>query len=177
MHPDRRALLAIHLVGGCAVLASYAYGFTAHTELAPGLWGGVPAWLRPFYTASMLFAALGYFAFSVPILFRLDPERTRIAGAGFRLFHLLYLLVLLPSALWMPLTFELLEQPRLWLWWAIRVVLFAVGAGSVGLVAAIARAEPWPSRGLRALALVGVLAFALQTAVLDALVWPVYFPR
>jgi poly-gamma-glutamate synthesis protein (capsule biosynthesis protein) len=55
-------------------------------------------------------------------------------------------------------------------------VLFAVGAGSLGLVAAIARARPWPSPGLRRLALLGALAFSLQTALLDALVWPAFFP-
>jgi hypothetical protein len=176
MHPLRRALLAIHLVGGLAVLGSYAHGFATWPELAPSLWGGVPDWLRPFYTASMLLAAAGYFAMSLPIAFRLDPERTRVGASGFGLFPWLYALILLPSALWMPLTFELLQRPRPGLWLAIRLVLLLVGAGSLLLCVAIARARPWPSRRLQRLALAGGLAFSLQTALLDALLWPALFP-
>jgi len=176
MHPQRRALLLVNLLGGAAVLGSYAHGFGAHPELAPSLWGGVPAWLRPLYTVSMLLAAAGYFAFSLPIAFRLDPASTRIDAVGYGLFPLLYALILVPSALWMPLTFELLQHPRPGLWLLIRLVLLGVGAGSLLLLAAIARARPWPSPGLRRLALIGALAFSVQTALLDALVWPALFP-
>jgi hypothetical protein len=177
MHPQRRALLWINLVGGLAVLGSYARGFTAHPHLAPQLWGGVPDAVRPLYTVSMLLAAAGYFAFTLPIAFRLDPERVRVAGVGYGIFPALYALILAPSALWMPLTFQMLEQPGIVLWWSIRLVLFLVGAGSVGLIAAIARAAPWPSAGWRRIALAGAVAFAIQTAVLDAGLWPAWFPK
>jgi hypothetical protein len=176
MHPKRRALLWINLLGGVAVIGSYAQGFLAHPELAPGLWGDVPETVRPLYTVSMLLAAAGYFAFTLPVAFRLDPDRIRVAGAGYEIFAGLYLLILVPSALWMPLTFQMLAQPGVALWWSIRLVLFLVGGGSVGLILALALAKPWPSTGLRRLALVGAVAFAFQTAVLDAALWPAWFP-
>jgi hypothetical protein len=170
--------LWLNLLGGTAVLGSYAHGLASHPLARAELWGGVPEALRPLYTASMLLAAAGYFAFSFFVLFRLDPERTRVFGRfGFGAFHLLYALILLPSALWMPLTFALLEAPSAALWAAIRVTLALVGLGSLGLVAALASAGPARAPGARALAVAGALAFSLQTAVLDALVWPAFFPR
>jgi len=179
MHPARRWLLVLNVLGGLAVLGSYAWGIAANPETRGQVWGGVPDSLRPLYTTSMLLAAAGYFAFSPFVFFRLDPERTRIAGGlGFGAFPLLYALVLIPSALWMPLTFAMLDAPSAALWAAIRTVLALVGIGSLGLVAAVATAQPPDAAPLaRAVAVVGALAFSFQTAILDALVWPAYFPR
>jgi hypothetical protein len=177
MHPARRSLFWLNLLGGCAVLGSYAHGLASHPLTRGEVWGGVPDPLRPLYTASMLLAAAGYFAFSFFVFFRLDPARTRVAGRfGFGAFHALYALILLPSALWMPLTFAMLDSPSGALWAAIRVALALVGIGSLGLVAAVASARPSEARLARAAAVAGALAFSFQTAVLDALVWPAYFP-
>jgi hypothetical protein len=178
MHASHRSLLALNVLGGIAVLGSYAHGLLTHPGTASQVWGGVPAGLRPLYTVSMLLAAAGYFAFGFFVFFRLDPERTRIAGRfGFGALHALYASILVPSALWMPLTFAMLEAPSAALWAAIRVTLALVGLGSLGLVAALASAGPARAPGARALAVAGALAFSLQTAVLDALVWPAFFPR
>jgi hypothetical protein len=159
------------------VLGSYAYGFLAHASSLGEVWGGIPLALRPLYTGSMFAAAAGYFAFTFFVLFRLDPRETRIsARLGYAGFLWLYALILVPSALWMPLTFAMLEAPNAWLWGAIRLVLAAVGVGSLGLVLALRSAGPTDPTFARGLALAGALAFSFQTAVLDALVWPAFFP-
>lgn len=177
MHSARRSMLWINVLGGIAVLGSYAIGIATHPETSGEAWGEVPDSLRPLYTVNMLLAAVGYFLFSYFVFFRLDPDSTRIAGRfGFRGFHGLYLLILVPSALWMPLTFAMLEEPSTGLWLAIRGVLALTGIGSVGLLAAILTVEAPRAAWARRLAVVGCLAFCLQTAVLDALVWPAYFP-
>jgi hypothetical protein len=177
MHSRLRSLLWLNLLGGGAVLGSYAHGLLSNPLTRGDLWGGVPDALRPLYTVSMLLAAAGYFAFSYFVFFRLDPNRTRVAGRfGFGVFHALYALILVPSALWLPLTFEMLEAPSGALWLAIRGVLALVGVGSLGLVAALASARPPDARAARAVALAGAGAFSFQTAVLDAWVWPAYFP-
>ena len=44
------------------------------------------------------------------------------------------------------------------------------------LALAIARVRPHDAPGARRLALLGVAFFSLQTALLDALLWPAYFP-
>jgi hypothetical protein len=174
----RRSLLWLNLLGGAAVLASYAQGFASASPLTrAALWGGVPDVLRPLYMACMLLAAGGYFAFTFFVLFRLDPTRIRVAGGlGFGAFYYLYALILVPSALWLPLTLEMVEAPSAGLWLAIRVVLALVALGSLGLVVAVASAAPHAAPAARRIAIAGGAAFALQTALLDALVWPAYFP-
>lgn len=173
---SRRAwLLALNALGGLAILASYAHGLL--TQPDPGrVWGGVPEALRPLYTASMLAAAVGYFPMTLYVVFGLDPERARVGRFGWSTFAALYALVLVPSALWMPLTFAMLDAPSAGLGLAVRGVLALVGIGSLGLLAGIALARPQGPRLARLAALAGAAAFSLQTAVLDALVWPAYFP-
>jgi hypothetical protein len=177
LNGQKLGLLAIVLAGGVAVLASYVWAFVASPASLAALWGGVPAAWLPAYTANMLLAALGFFAFPYLILFRLDPGQVRIAGRlGYRVFHLLYLVILVPSALWTPLTLWMLQGPSPGLWLAIRVVLALVGIAAVGLLAALLTLRPRPPRRLYGLALAGCLFFCLQTAVLDAFVWTSYFP-
>ena len=176
MHPAKRTLLAVNVVGGVAVLGSYWYGFA--TAADPGaLWGGVPEWMKPAYTVSMLAAAAGYFLPLGLVLLGVDADRVRVGSSGYGAFTRLYALMLAPSALWMPLTFRMIEAPSDGLWLLIRAVLFAVAAGAVGLLVAIVRAEPRPRGAARWLAVLGQTAFCVQTAVLDPLVWPAYFPR
>jgi hypothetical protein len=76
----------------------------------------------------------------------------------------------------MPLTFAMLETPTPMLWWAIRAVLLLVGAGSVGLFLALLTVESVKRGWAFALAVLGLSFFTFQTAVLDAIVWPAYFP-
>ena len=168
MHPEKRTMLLINVLGGIAVLGSYAWGIATHPD--PGVvWGGVPESLQPLYTVSMLTAALGYFLFGGFLLRSVDGDRLRVVNRCF-------VLILVPSALWMPLTFQMLAAPSPGLWIAIRIVLALVGLGSLGLLGALLRMGPGSSRAGHVLAIVGAVAFCVQTALLDALVWPAYFP-
>ena len=173
IHPARRSLLWLNVLGGIAVLGSYYHGLSSNPLARAELWGNVPEALRPFYTINMFLAAAGYFAFSSFVFRRLDPVRTRVAGRfGFGVFHVLYALILVPSALWLPLTFEMIAAPSAGLWVAIRVTLALVGLGSLGMLAAVASALPHDAPGARRIALMGAFFFSLQTALLDALIWP-----
>ena len=174
----RALLIAVNVLGGMAVLGSYAHGILTHPGTSGAVWGGVPGELRPWYVTSMVLAALGYFAFTYYVCFGLEPARVRIAGVlGFGAFVWLYAAVLAASALWMPLTFAMLAAPSGTLWLAIRAVLILVAAGSIGILLAVSAATPGPSGWTRWLAIAGASAFCLQTVVLDALIWPAYFPR
>jgi hypothetical protein len=163
----------INVLGGIAVLGSYAYCISSYPAQVGDFWGGVPDGLRPVYTTNMFLAAAGYFAFSFFLWFRLEPGRHALFGRT--TFNALYALILAPSALWMPLTFSMLEAPSDGLWWAIRLVLVAVGVGSLGLLAGLVAVRPSAPSWAHRLAVAGSLAFCFQTAVLDAVVWPAYF--
>jgi hypothetical protein len=176
MHPKKWLMLFINIFGGTAVLGSYVQGILAHSGAAETLWGGVPLSIRPFYTAGMLLAAAGYFAFTYFILFRLDPMQARIFQKfGFGEFNALYAAILLPSALWMPLTFLAVEQSSLTLLWAVRLVLAAVGLASLGLLFSLLKVEPRQPVWAHRLAIIGSVAFCIQTVILDAIVWVANF--
>lgn len=176
MHPQKRVLVALLLLGGPAVLGSYAWGFAFWPDALGAMWGGVPEALRPAYTAWMFVAAAGFFLYTHLLVLRTDPAGARVLGGGYPRVTLCYALVLVGSALWMPLTRLLLDHPGAGLWWAVRGVLYAVALGSLGLVAAVATLRPAPPPGQRALALGGAIGFSVQTVLLDALVWPALFP-
>ena len=168
-----RTLIALNVVGGTAVLVSYALGVGA----VPGdaLWGGVPDGLRPLYTVNMLLAAAGYFLFTPYILFRLNPGTVRVAGRfGYGIFHVLYALVLIPSALWLPLTAHMAEHPSLGAWVSVRIVLALAALGAFGLMVSVVRLGTGAPRGRR-WAIAGLVPFCLQIVVLDAFVWPAFF--
>jgi hypothetical protein len=176
MTSQRRNLLWINLFGGIAVLGSYAYCLSSYPAQVGDFWGDVPAGLRPVYTANMFLAAAGYFAFTFFLRYRLEPTSGGGERFGLGTFNALYALILVPSALWMPLTFAMLEAPSAGLWWAIRLTLAAVAAGSLGMLAGLVAVRPSPASLAHRLAVAGSLAFSFQTAVLDAVVWPAFFP-
>jgi hypothetical protein len=176
MNAQQWTLIAINLVGGILVLGSYVQGLIAHPDNRNALWGGVPGSVQPLYTVGMIMAALGYFAFTYFILFRIDAGEVRVASRfGFWAFYLIYALILLPSALWMPLTYAAIGNHSTGLYWAIRIVLAVVGVGSLALLAALLSLRTGGSSYAYWLAVAGSAAFCLQTAVLDALVWPAFF--
>ena len=148
------------------MLGSYAYGFARWPDAVSLMWGGVPEAIRPLYTAWMFVAAAGYLVFTA--LFFLRPEPPPRANR-------LYALVLVGSALWMPAT--KLHQDSALPFALVWLDLLAVALGSLGLLAAVRALAPRPPGGLRALALAGAAAFCVQTVLLDAIVWPLLFPR
>ena len=169
-------LLVINIIGGVAVIGSYILGLSAQTGGANVLWGGVPENIRPLYGISMILSALGYFAFLYFILFRLTPAEVSIAGLfGFSLFYVIFILILLPSAFWMPLTNIYVGNPTTGMWVGIRTVLAIVGLASIALVWALLSLQTKVPGVSYWLAVVGSGYFAFHTAVLDAIIWAALF--
>lgn len=173
----QRVLFRVVLVGGIAVLVTYAHGFLTHPEIRWDIWGGVPASLRPLYTASMCAAAAGFFPFTLFILLRLESSHARLgADLGYGVFVPLYLLVLAGSAAWMPLTYWMIEAPSRGVWLAVLTALGLVAAASLGLLLVLLRVDQRQPVGWYRLSVAGCLLFCWQTVVLDAVVWPYFFP-
>ncbi|UCG84420.1 MAG: hypothetical protein JSW38_06285 [Dehalococcoidia bacterium] len=177
MDSQQIALGIINIVGGILVIGSYVQGIRTHPQNRDAAWGHVPARIKPLYTVSMLLAAAGYFAFSYFIILRLNPgDVASLNSFSYSAFIAVYVLILFLSAIWMPLTFAMLEKPSRTLWWAIRITLFIVGIGSLGLLALLLILNHNEPMWLLWLAVAGSALFCIQTAFLDALVWPIYFP-
>jgi len=176
MGTQQIVLLVINVIGGAAVIGSYVYGLNAQAGGANALWGGVPPNIRPLYAVSMVLAALAYFAFGYFIIFRLAPDEVVIAGRfGFNLFYPVFLLILIPSALWMPLTNVYVGSPSTGMWIGIRTVLALVGIASIALVWALLSLEPRTPAVPYWLAVAGSTYFAFHTAILDAVLWAALF--
>jgi hypothetical protein len=169
-------LFVINIIGGAAVVGSYIFGLNAQSGGANALWGGVPANIRPVYGVSMILAALGYFAFLYFIFFRLNPSEVRIAGIfNFSLFYAIFLVILIPSALWMPLTNVYVGNPSTSMWIWVRTVLALVGLASIALVWALLSLQTKVPGVSYWLAVAGSSYFAFHTAILDAVVWAALF--
>lgn len=171
MDPRKRTLIALQLVAGPAVLASYVYSFGRYPALVDDMWGGVPDAIRGVYTAWMFAAATGYLVFTAAFVFRTDAASARVLGRGYGMLLPLYALVLLPSAAWMPLTGAMLEGPAPGLWPLVVAGLWLTLAGSLGLLVATLLSETGWSRPWRVAAVVGAAAFCVQTVGLDGIVW------
>lgn len=163
-------LLIINIIGGIAVIGSYVWGLKAGAGGANALWGGTPAGIRPIYTVSMLLSALGYFLFIYFILFRLD-----LAAFSFNIFFIIFFCMLGASAFWMPLTNLFLANPGTALWLGIRAVLAIVGISSVALTWVLISLHTKETGLAYQLAVAGSVYFAFHTAVLDMILWPIFF--
>lgn len=179
MAPEKIILLIINVVLGGAVLGSYRLGIRADSGGTKVLWGGVPGALRPVYVVSMALAAIGYLAVLYFLFFETTAGQVSIAGGatGWTLFYPIFLLILLPSALWMPLTNRYGGDPSPGLWIAIRVVLLVVGLASIALAWALLRLEPHDRGAAYWVAVAGSIYFAFHTFVLDAILWAALFRR
>jgi len=176
MRTEQVILLIINILGGAAVIGSYVLGLKGQSGGANVLWGAVPNSLRPVYTVSMILSALGFFAFIYFILFRLVPGEVLIGGRfGFSLFYAIFLVILVASAFWMPLTNAYVGNPSTGMWIGIRTVLAIVGLGSIALMLALLTLQTKVPGISYWLAVVGSGYFAFHTAILDAIVWAALF--
>ena len=178
MNVESIILLVIIVAGGIAVLGSYFLGLRGASGGSAALWGGVPKRIRPVYVVSMLLSAIGFLAVLYFLFFEVDPKEIAIGGQpGFTLLYPIFVLMLAPSALWMPLTKIYVQSPKTGLWIAVRLVLLVVGLASIALVWALFALEPAGSSVARWFAVVGSIYFAFHTFVLDALLWTALFRR
>ena len=158
-------------------MGSYAHGLLKNTELRGELWGAVPDHIRPYYTICMFLAAIGYFFFTGYILQYVSFETTQIFGCyNFTIINLLYAGFLIPSAFWISMTFPMIINPSVFLWIGIRTILFTVGFSSIGLLAAFFYSDFDKSSWLFYAGIAGLIPFSIQTMILDAIIWPHYFP-
>ncbi|MDD5398323.1 MAG: hypothetical protein PHU70_04500 [Dehalococcoidia bacterium] len=169
--------LVINLLGGFAVIASYVAGMVSHPNTEQLIWGRITPALKSIYLVSMPLAAVSYLLFLYFILFQLDAGVVQIWGFdGFLVLDIIFAVILVFSAFWMPLAYKLIEtQWRGW-WVYIRMVLFFVALGSLALLCAlliISQKEPAWSYWL---AVSGAAVFFIQTGVIDAFVWTAMFP-
>lgn len=177
MNMEQIGLLVFIVIGGTAVLGSYVFGVKNQPGGTSLLWGGIPHRIRPAYTVSMLLAAAGYFFVIYPVLFSMDPSSVKIFGSmSYGLFFIIFALILIPSAMWMPLTSIYVKNPISLLKLVIRIVLALVGIASIAMVWALLTLQPDLEGAVRFLAIAGSMYFSFHTAILDGVFWSALMP-
>jgi hypothetical protein len=178
MHWESIVLLVVIALGGAAVVGSYVVGLRGKAGASEALWGGVPAKIRPVYGVSMVLSGIGFLAVLYYIFFKLDPPGVVIWDRwGFDLFFPIFITILVPSALWMPLSKMYVKRPSTATWVLVRVVLFLVGLASIELAWAFFALDV-KARGVAYwLATAGSCYFAFHTFIIDAVLWAALFRR
>jgi len=176
MDMRQKILILIIIIGGIAVLASYVFGLKSNSNAVNALWGGVPEKWRGLYTVSMFVSALSYFVFSTFILFKLEVNEIKIFNSlTYSFFLFTFSLILIPSALWMPLSLQMLENPRPIIWMSIRIVLTLVGLASFAVTVGLILIQPKQTGLYYWSSVVTSGFFAFHTGILDAILWPYFY--
>lgn len=168
MNTYQKIFLTIIIIGGTSVLASYVLG-AGYGNGADALWGGVPDNMKTAYTISMLLSALSFFVFSIYIFKGLG------SNSFGSIYLILFFLILVASALWIPLVTLMVANPSTLVWILIRVVLAVVGLASTAIFLLLLTISPRPTDAFYYSALIGILIFSIHTGILDAIVWPYFF--
>jgi hypothetical protein len=177
MNTNQKIFLAINIIGGICVILSYYLGFKAGKGVE-ALWGGVPVNFRTVYTVSMLVCAVSYFVFFGYIITGLGGDLFKPSYLlGETLYLVLFILILAPSALWMPLVNVMVANPGTLVWVGIRVVLAVVALASLGVFLSLLTISPRPTGALYYSALIGMLWFTIHTGLLDAILWPYFWVK
>lgn len=173
----RNALVGLNLALGPAVLASYVWGAMTYPEQMMALWGGVPDAVRSAYTTNMFLAAAGYLVFTWRLVLKTDLETARFFGGriGASALVFAYAAILVGSVAWMPLSLHALDAHLPALVPVIVADLWLVATGALVVLGCVASLHPRPSATGRVAAIVGALFFVVQTVILDATVWPLFF--
>ena len=168
----------VNLVGGVAVLLSYAVMLMWYPEHRESLWGGVGGGLRKLFVLSMLIAAVGYLTFLCLVTF--DGVTGVSNGEGLLITYapsILCGIFLTASTTWMPLTVAYLNTESE-IWWVLAVTSLWITAASLLVMAfVIFRSDMEMDYPNRYIALSGLMYISFHCLVLDAIIWVSKFPR
>ncbi len=163
---NKLKLILIILLLGPGVLLSYYLAALYNTGGMEALWGGIPEQLKVYYPIGMLIATIGFFPFTYAAVFRSEHHKR---------FILPYLLILIPSMAWMPLTVHYIQDPSGYIWMLIRLVLILVPIGAIMLMYGLKQEHRGRETGSVKAAYWGLYGFIAHTLFLDGLIWPYFF--
>jgi hypothetical protein len=174
MNRNQKIFISIELLG-ILVPISYVLGLGNNAD---AMWGGVPENIRSLYTVSMIISALGFFIFSTYTFLVVLKEKFILPYSLKKwTIHLGYILILVPSALWIPLVNIMLENPSNLIWVGIRMVLILVALGTLLLLILILKGKKETNNLFYYGTIIGLTIFFIHTGILDAIIWPSLFPR
>jgi hypothetical protein len=126
----------------------------------------------------MIISAAGFLAVLYYVFFRLTPGDVVIdGGLGFEILFPIFVVILAPSALWLPSSKLYVDGPSVFRWVMVRTVLLLVGLASIAMAWVFFALEVGDRDAAYWAATVGACYFAFHTFVLDAIIWAALFRR
>ena len=175
---QKKQFLLINLILGTILLFSYYNGVNQNPEIASQLWGGVPAILIPYIISSMFLGAFGYFFFTYYSAFKVEHKSLKVFKKfKFSIFNIIYILILLPSSLWMDLSINYISTQNILFWILAVAGLYTVGLSSVFLLLCLINIKPKKKSLLYRVSIIGCCFFTFHTMFLDGLLWTIFFHK
>ena len=170
-------LIIINVLFGSLVLFSYYNGINKYPDLSMKLWGGVPKILQPFIISCMFAGALGYFFFTAHLLLNVNTNHIFLNKFSYWSLHIIYLMILIPSALWIDLTFIYMKISTTNNWIHVTTTLLSVAFFSIILMIFIVDTYVDSNHWLYFPAVIGSLIFTFHTFFLDGIIWIAFFNK
>lgn len=174
MNRYQKWFIIITPIIGVLVLLSYVLGVGDNVDI---MWGGVPEHYRGAYTISMLLSAFSYFVFTSYTFINILGGKMESNSVRKSRILLAYILILVPSALWVPLVRIMIDAPSSLIWFLIKLVLFLVAIGTFILLLQFLKVAKKARNIYYYISLVGVLIFLFHTGILDAIIWPLLWGK
>ena len=180
MSKSKKIFVGINLVGGLAVLSSYLICSILYPTYSRSLWGSASDKVIMFFVISIFLAAAGYIWFTFYLLKGNKLEDCSFGKlSGAKVINLLYLVVLVCSAIWMPASISFSIAENIFAELIIRFILWMVGLASLGILIYIYKININDGKSSflsHMFALLGAMVFTIHTLILDAVIWPfLYF--
>ena len=179
MNTQQVLFLTINLIGGLAVLGSYAIGLGMFPEYREALWGEVRGGLRTAIVISMLFAALGYLAFCYVALFQNGlGDFNKSDWLNSYTLSILVAVFLISATFWMPSAIAYLKFLNTY-WLVICIVSLWVTAISLAALVGIVITSDVEIIGSAShyVAIIGIGLITFHCLVFDAIIWSIMFTK
>jgi hypothetical protein len=159
----RSRLVSRNVFGCAAVIATYVAGAAVYPDYMRAIWSDVPEPLSVLHAVNIVLAVSGY----VLTAWILNSAR---AEALNRTLFAAITLTLSGSVLWVPLSLAHLEAPTDLLLLALRLDLFLVGLGALGMLVSIAKTRPSTISGGNLVAFLATVPVIIQVVLFDSLI-------
>ena len=169
---QKTILIIINLIFGSLVLLSYYNGLNKFPNLSAKLWGGVPLKLQPIIICSMFMSAFGYLLFTYNFLVNIDANKVFLKKFNYYHLNIIYLLLLIPSMLWINLTFKYMNSGNMIDWMVVILMLFSVAISSIIILLFTINTQK-----LNSFYVFGAALFAFHTVFFDAILWIIFFNK
>ena len=173
-------LLLINIIFGSMVLLSYYFGLNKLKSLGKDsmlLWGGIPEILQPIIVSFMFLGAIGYFFFTYNFLINVDPDEVLFLNRfKYWTLHILYLLIFIPSMLWICQTINYMDSGSQIDWIITVIILFTVAIASVILFLFTIDLKI-DNKFMYLASVIGAALFTFHTLFLDGLIWTIFFHK